>query len=59
MTNLEWIQSMSREELADFLCGYMGAESCSEITCPGYDYCRMRHKGLLDWLSMEADEYIE
>lgn len=58
MTNLEKIRAMSREELANFLCELAGHYVCDE-NCPGFDYCRRCHKGLLDWLGMEADECDE
>ena len=54
MTNRELIQSMSLRELAGFLCNLFGADDCS-YKCPGFDHCRVGHKGLLDWLNMEAD----
>lgn len=53
MTNLEWIRSASREQLANFLCNFFGADDCDD-KCPGSQYCRVMHKGLLDWLDMEA-----
>jgi hypothetical protein len=55
MTNLEMIRTMKKGELAAYLCDFFGAVGCSEV-CPGYDYCRLHHKGLLDWLDMEADD---
>ena len=53
MKNIERIQSMSLEQLAVFLCNFF--DNCTE-KCPGFEYCRLRHKGLLDWLNMEADK---
>ena len=53
MTNLERIQTMSKEELAAFLCNLF--ENCTE-KCPGFEYCRKGYKGLKSWLDMEADE---
>lgn len=58
MTNLEKIRTMSREELANWLCNLFGADACT-AKCPGFEFCRLRHKGLLDWLDAEAGECDE
>lgn len=55
MTNLEKIRTMQKSELAAYLCDFFSAVGCSEV-CPGYYYCRLHHKGLLDWLGEEADD---
>lgn len=51
MTNIEMIQSMDLRELAAFLCGFI---ECAD--CPGSEWCRDRHKGLIDWLKMELPD---
>lgn len=58
MTNFEMIRTMNKSELAAFLCDLLNADGCSE-RCMGYDYCRRHHKGLIDWLDMEADYCTE
>lgn len=54
MTNLERIRTMSESELANFLCNI---SSCDEEKCVGFEWCRLRHKGTIDWLQQEHEEY--
>lgn len=58
MTNLETIRTMSKVELASFLCDLFSADGCNDL-CPGRKYCRLMYKGLLDWLDTEAGECDE
>ena len=56
MTNLENIKQMSKEELASFLCEYIGAftEGCGY--CPARKFCSYGHNGMVKWLESEVEE---
>lgn len=51
MTNLEYIQTCSKEELVHFLCAM---SDCSD--CVARDHCHTGHTGFIDWLEREKDE---
>ena len=57
MTNLEYIQSCTKEELAKFICKLIG--DCE--ACIAKDICFYKHNGLYIWLDKEvsANENIE
>lgn len=50
MTRMEHIQSLTKEELAAFLCEING-DDCDK--CVATEECRDYHKGFLDWLEEE------
>ena len=67
MTNLEFIQTCNKKQLAEFLCGIMddidydvkqdlGIELDSCKYCMAYKYCYRGHNGFLNWLSQEREE---
>lgn len=47
MTNLEYIQSCTKEELVSLLCVELKTD-CSR--CVAREYCYYRHTGFADWL---------
>ena len=51
MTNLEYIQTCSKEELVHFLCAMLDCSVC--VAC---EYCDTWHNGFIDWLEREKDE---
>ena len=52
-TRADHIRSMTDEELAAFVCSLC---DCTHDRCPGIDYCRKGHKGLIDWLKQPYKE---
>lgn len=57
MTRLEFIQSCSKEELADFLCNmYDGVITFHCGLCVANEHCQQGERGFLHWLEEEVDE---
>lgn len=57
MTRLEFIQSCSKEELADFLCNmYDGVITFHCGLCVANEYCQQGNSGFLHWLEEDIDE---
>lgn len=54
-TEQERIQTMSRKELARFLCSLMDADDCND-KCPARNYCWANHNGMEEYLSRPAEE---
>ena len=54
MTLYEKITSMSRDELAGYLCSLFPECEAVDNRCPGYDYCSRGHNGLRAMLDMPA-----
>lgn len=53
MTNEEQIKTMSRYDLAHFLCDLMSADDCDN-RCPASNYCSKGYNGMITWLEMET-----
>ena len=51
MTNLEYIRTLSEDELAKILCNMTECYKCL-----ARDYCISGHNGFIDWLKEESDE---
>ena len=55
MTNYQYIQKCSKEQLVDFLCREIGWHcTCS---CKAQKYCKDYHRGFIDWLEQEREIY--
>lgn len=54
-TNEEHIRTMSRKDLARFLCALMNSDDCDE-RCPAREYCYPGHNGMEEYLSSPAEE---
>lgn len=54
MTNMEYIQSCTKEELAVLLCEMHMTMHCT--SCVANRYCGDRHIGFIDWLDEERGE---
>lgn len=53
MTNREWINQMTDEELADWLCSQnMNCDTCTKRKLCSW----FRQDGFLKWLKQEAEE---
>lgn len=50
MTNLEYIRTCTKEELAELLCVELDMY-CSD--CVAREYCYNGHTGFIDWLDEE------
>lgn len=55
MTNYEKIVSMSKKELADFICTFISAFDCEEGYCPMFNSCAKGGKSS-DWMDEEFDK---
>ena len=53
MTNLEYIQSCTKEELVKLLCAELKM-NC--FGCVAGEYCYHGHTGFIDWLDEERGE---
>ena len=57
MTNLEYIRTCSKTELAYLLCKLLSPPRtihCSD--CVANDYCHRGHNGFIEWLTKEREE---
>ena len=52
-TNYDRIKAMSKEEMAELLCG---CSDCTSELCYGKDLCRYGQNGCLKWLESEVTE---
>lgn len=41
------------EEIAQKIC--KSYEECTEGECPGFDFCRKNHNGILEWLNIRIN----
>ena len=53
MTNLEYIQSCTKEELVGLLCTELKTHC---FRCVAREYCYNGHTGFIDWLDEERGE---
>ena len=64
MNRLEYLQSASLEDVAEFLCMLTDNQDrdddkldCCDI-CIARKYCKTNHNGFIDWLQKDNSRYI-